>query len=54
MTSIRTISILSDNRLADPGRFQSEHGLSVLVETASAKILMDTWAPGCSSFIDTN
>lgn len=46
MTSIRTISILSDNRSADPGRFQCEHGLSVLVETASAKILMDTGASG--------
>ncbi len=42
----RTISILSDNRTADPQRFQCEHGLSVLLQTPSAKILMDTGASG--------
>ena len=42
----RTISILSDNRTTDPGRFGCEHGLSVLVRTPSAKILMDTGASG--------
>ena len=42
----RTISILTDNRAADPGRFGCEHGLSVLVRTPSAKILMDTGASG--------
>ena len=42
----RTISILSDNRTAYPDRFGCEHGLSVLVQTSSAKILMDTGASG--------
>ena len=42
----RTISILSDNRTMDPERFGCEHGLSVLVRTPSAKILMDTGASG--------
>lgn len=42
----RTISILSDNRPADSGRFECEHGLSVLVQTPSARILMDTGASG--------
>ncbi len=42
----RTISILSDNRTADPDRFGCEHGLSVLVRTPSVKILMDTGASG--------
>ena len=42
----RTISILTDNRTADPERFGCEHGLSVLVRTPSAKILMDTGASG--------
>ena len=46
MPSNRTISILSDNRTADPERFQCEHGLSVLVQTPSAKILLDTGASG--------
>ena len=41
-----TISILSDNRAADPDRFGCEHGLSVLLRTPSAKILMDTGASG--------
>lgn len=41
-----TISILSDNRSADPDRFGCEHGLSVLLRTPSAKILMDTGASG--------
>ena len=41
-----TISILSDNRAADPDRFGCEHGLSVLLLTPSAKILMDTGASG--------
>ena len=40
----RSISILSDNRAADPDRFGCEHGLSVLVRTPSARILMDTGA----------
>jgi len=42
----RTISILTDNHAADPDRFGSEHGLSVLLRTPSAKILMDTGASG--------
>jgi len=41
-----TISILSDNRAAGPDRFGCEHGLSVLLRTPSAKILMDTGASG--------
>ncbi len=41
-----TICILSDNRAANPDRFGCEHGLSVLVRTPSAKILMDTGASG--------
>ena len=40
----RTISILTDNRTADPERFGCEHGLSVLLQTPSAKVLMDTGA----------
>jgi len=40
------ISILSDNRTAYPGRFGCEHGLSALLQTQSAKILMDTGASG--------
>jgi 7,8-dihydropterin-6-yl-methyl-4-(beta-D-ribofuranosyl)aminobenzene 5'-phosphate synthase len=40
------ISILTDNRSADPGRFGCEHGLSVLLRTPSARILMDTGASG--------
>ena len=42
----RTISILSDNRTADPDHFGCEHGLSVLVRMPSTKILMDTGASG--------
>ena len=41
-----TISVLSDNRTSDPDRFGCEHGLSVLVRTPSANILMDTGASG--------
>jgi len=41
-----TISVLSDNRTVDPERFGCEHGLSVLVRTPSANILMDTGASG--------
>lgn len=41
-----TISVLSDNRTVDPDRFGCEHGLSVLVRTPSANILMDTGASG--------
>jgi 7,8-dihydropterin-6-yl-methyl-4-(beta-D-ribofuranosyl)aminobenzene 5'-phosphate synthase len=41
-----TISILTDNRTAGPGRFGCEHGLSVLLRTPSARILMDTGASG--------
>ncbi len=41
-----TINILADNRTADPERFGCEHGLSVLLQTPSAKILMDTGASG--------
>jgi len=44
-----TINILSDNRTADPDRFGCEHGLSVLVRTPSANILMDTGASGLFS-----
>ncbi len=40
------ISILTDNRSADPGRFGCEHGLSVLLRTPSARVLMDTGASG--------
>ena len=46
---VRTISILTDNRTADPGRFGCEHGLAVLVGTPSARILMDTGASGLFS-----
>ncbi len=42
----RTINILSDNCTVDPDRFNCEHGLSVLVRTASTRILMDTGASG--------
>ena len=42
----RTISILTDNRTADPDRFGCEHGLSILLRTPSAKVLMDTGASG--------
>ena len=42
----RTISILTDNRTADPDRFGCEHGLSVLLRTPFAKVLMDTGASG--------
>ena len=45
----RTISILTDNRTADPGRFGCEHGLSVVLQTPSAKVLMDTGASGLFS-----
>ena len=41
-----TINILSDNRTTNPDRFECEHGLSVLVRTPSANILMDTGASG--------
>ena len=41
-----TISVLSDNCTSDPDRFGCEHGLSVLVRTPSANILMDTGASG--------
>ena len=41
-----TISILTDNRTAGSGRFGCEHGLSVLLHTSSARILMDTGASG--------
>ena len=41
-----TISVLSDNRTVDPERFGCEHGLSVFVQTPSAKILLDTGASG--------
>lgn len=41
-----TINILSDNRTTNPDRFGCEHGLSVLVRTPSANILMDTGASG--------
>ena len=42
----RIINILSDNRTEHPDRFGCEHGLSVLLRTPSAKILMDTGASG--------
>lgn len=45
----RTISILTDNRTADPGRFGCEYGLSVVLQTPSAKVLMDTGASGLFS-----
>ena len=45
----RTLSILSDNRTANPDRFGCTHGLSVLVRTLSAGILMDTGASGLFS-----
>jgi 7,8-dihydropterin-6-yl-methyl-4-(beta-D-ribofuranosyl)aminobenzene 5'-phosphate synthase len=45
----RTISILTDNRTADPDRFGCEHGLSVLLRTPSVKVLMDTGASGLFS-----
>ena len=41
-----TISILTDNRTAGPGRFGCEHGLAVLLQTPSARVLMDTGASG--------
>lgn len=41
-----TINILSDNRTTNPDRFGCEHGLSVLVRTPSADILLDTGASG--------
>lgn len=44
MPSTKRISILSDNRSAEPGRFRCEHGLSALVRTPSCQILLDTGA----------
>ncbi|MCR4860023.1 MAG: MBL fold metallo-hydrolase [Bacteroidales bacterium] len=38
------LTILSDNRTNDPERFRTEHGLSVLLETDDARILLDTGA----------
>jgi len=45
-----TASILSDNRTVDPGSFQTEHGLAVLLQSDSCRILLDTGASG--TFID--
>ena len=42
----RSVSILADNHTLDSGRFVCEHGLSVLVQTPSVRILMDTGASG--------
>ena len=39
---VGTISILTDNNTVDSDRFGCEHGLSVLLRTPSAKVLMDT------------
>ena len=38
------ITILTDNRTLDDGRFRTEHGLAVLLETADKQILLDTGA----------
>ena len=45
----RTISILSDNRSADPKRFGCEHGLSVLVRTPFC-ILQSVMGPKLQTF----
>lgn len=38
------VSILADNRTLDVGRFRTEHGLAVLLQTADKQILLDTGA----------
>ena len=36
--------ILTDNRSSDPARFPTEHGLSILLDTGSLLVLLDTGA----------
>lgn len=38
------LTILADNRSSDPARFPTEHGLSILLDTGSLLILLDTGA----------
>ena len=38
------LTILADNRSSDPARFQTEHGLSILMDTGSLLVLLDTGA----------
>ena len=38
------VTILADNRTLDKGRFRTEHGLAVLLQTADKQILLDTGA----------
>ena len=38
------LTILADNRSSDPARFQTEHGLSILLDTGSLLVLLDTGA----------
>ncbi|MCR4823777.1 MAG: MBL fold metallo-hydrolase [Bacteroidales bacterium] len=40
------ITILSDNRTAEPGVFRTEHGLAVLLQTSTRQLLLDTGASG--------
>lgn len=36
------LTILADNRSSDPARFPTEHGLSILLDTGSLLVLLDT------------
>lgn len=38
------LTVLADNRSSDPARFPTEHGLSILLDTGSLRILLDTGA----------
>jgi len=43
---MQTATILSDNRTSDPGKYRTEHGLSVLLQSGGVEILLDTGASG--------
>lgn len=38
------LTVLADNRSSDPVRFPTEHGLSILLDTGSLRLLLDTGA----------
>ena len=44
MSTEMKLTILADNRSSDPARFPTEHGLSILLDTGSQLILLDTGA----------
>ena len=45
-------TVLADNRTNDPA-METEHGLSILLETERHRILLDTGAIMCSSLMGT-